>query len=170
LARNSWKIMTVAGTFWPKIFEEIYVSDCLIALTPRKRARNIMLGKLGVLGFVVVLVCTTGCTMCCHPYDECGPVFSPNACGDDYCSSARAGSILDGQAPAPESVVAGETIEEGSETIAAAQPSPIVEAEPRRLTAVEPQGAPKAAAPKAKTVRRPIKQTSATSEDPLWQW
>ena len=47
------------------------------------------------LGVVAVLLATTGCTMCCHPYDYCGPVH--NGCGCQSCSSqSRAGSILSG--------------------------------------------------------------------------
>jgi hypothetical protein len=108
--------------------------------------------------------------MCCHPYDECGPVYDPNACGDSYCTNGRAGSILEGQAPASETVIAEESIEEGTEMISAVQPQPITEAEPRRLTAVEPQAVPRAVAPKTKTVRRPVKQTSAQTENDRWQW
>lgn len=43
---------------------------------------------------VAVLLTLAGCTMCCHPYDNCGPVLD-NGCNS--CSThARAGSILDG--------------------------------------------------------------------------
>jgi hypothetical protein len=45
------------------------------------------------LGLVAVLVAFTGCTMCCHPYDRCGPVYDQ---GCSSCSGARAGSILEG--------------------------------------------------------------------------
>jgi hypothetical protein len=44
---------------------------------------------------VVVLLAAAGCTMCCHPYDYCGPVHDDQ--GFTSCSThARAGSILAG--------------------------------------------------------------------------
>ena len=41
-------------------------------------------------GFVV----TAGCTMCCHPYDQSGPVYWDGGC--QASAQTRAGSILDG--------------------------------------------------------------------------
>lgn len=37
---------------------------------------------------------SSGCRLCCAPYDYCGPVCD-GACGDDCCTQHRAGSILD---------------------------------------------------------------------------
>jgi hypothetical protein len=58
------------------------------------------------LGGVAVLLTIAGCTMCCHPYDYCGPVYEADGC--QTCSSnARAGSILAGTrgvAPSPDPV------------------------------------------------------------------
>jgi hypothetical protein len=45
------------------------------------------------LGLAAAFVASTGCTMCCHPYDRCGPVYDQ---GCSSCSGARAGSILAG--------------------------------------------------------------------------
>jgi len=45
------------------------------------------------LGSVAILVAATGCTMCCHPFDHSGPVFSDDGCSS---SNARAGSIFGG--------------------------------------------------------------------------
>jgi hypothetical protein len=44
---------------------------------------------------VAVLAATVGCTMCCHPYDECGPVYEGRfATG---CSkNVRQGSVFSG--------------------------------------------------------------------------
>jgi hypothetical protein len=44
---------------------------------------------------LVALCCAGGCTMCCHPYDYSGPVYSKDDCPS--CGSSghcRAGSIL----------------------------------------------------------------------------
>jgi hypothetical protein len=43
--------------------------------------------------FAVLLVAATGCTMCDHPYDYCGPTFT-GECGQTCNPLARAGSIL----------------------------------------------------------------------------
>jgi hypothetical protein len=44
---------------------------------------------------VAVVLAAAGCTMCCHPYDYCGPVHDDQGC--QSCSTrARAGSILGG--------------------------------------------------------------------------
>ena len=49
------------------------------------------------LGVVAVLLAVAGCTMCCHPYDYCGPVYDD--CGYHSCSPcSRAGSVLSGVA------------------------------------------------------------------------
>ena len=52
------------------------------------------------LGIVsVLLAVAAGCTMCCHPYDQCGPVFNGSACSS--CSPCyRANSVLSGT-PSP---------------------------------------------------------------------
>ncbi|MBN2021393.1 MAG: hypothetical protein JW809_01235 [Pirellulales bacterium] len=56
---------------------------------------------------------TTGCTMCAHPYDDCGPTFT-GGCGDSCDPDARAGSILSGSSMESISgdVVEGEVISE----------------------------------------------------------
>jgi hypothetical protein len=47
------------------------------------------------LGVVAVLLTIAGCTMCCHPYDYCGPVYGD--CGCNSCSPCcRTGSVLSG--------------------------------------------------------------------------
>jgi hypothetical protein len=50
--------------------------------------------RIGDLWLLWVLVSGTGCTMCCHPYYHCGPVYQ-DSCGQPICSTARCGSILD---------------------------------------------------------------------------
>ncbi len=52
-----------------------------------------------MLALSCVLASAAGCTMCCHPYDYCGPVFQGSTCSP-VCSNVRAGSILEGGAPA----------------------------------------------------------------------
>jgi hypothetical protein len=51
-----------------------------------------------ILGLAALVA--TGCTMCCHPYDECGPTFT-GGCPDQCSSLVRAGSILSGPAYVP---------------------------------------------------------------------
>jgi hypothetical protein len=47
------------------------------------------------LGVVVILLAAAGCTMCCHPYDNCGPIYDGNGC--QSCESrSRLGSVLSG--------------------------------------------------------------------------
>jgi hypothetical protein len=76
------------------------------------------------LGSVAILLVTVGCTMCRHPYDQSGPVFS-----DEGCPSAmhsRAGSILGG-VPQPSSLPTKGQIQDES-----ASPSPTpAQAKPR---------------------------------------
>ncbi|MGW8258045.1 MAG: hypothetical protein ACWGMZ_11205 [Thermoguttaceae bacterium] len=49
-----------------------------------------MLNKLVTGGFIGLTLLCFGCTMCCHPYDYCGPVYGwPGTCD----SNIRAGSI-----------------------------------------------------------------------------
>jgi hypothetical protein len=54
--------------------------------------------RLGLgLGILAVLSTLAGCTMCCHPYDWCGPVHDGEGC--QSCDSRyRVGSILAGTA------------------------------------------------------------------------
>ena len=55
------------------------------------------------LSVAAALLAATGCTMCCHPYDYCGPVY--DSCGGHPCSLYyRAGSILAGTPELPEQV------------------------------------------------------------------
>ena len=42
---------------------------------------------------IVLVAAATGCSMCAHPYDYCGPMFTGGNC--EACNpDARAGSIL----------------------------------------------------------------------------
>jgi hypothetical protein len=54
-----------------------------------------MMVKITLAGILSLLAFCTGCTMCCHPFDSCGPVY--DGCGQ--CgSNVRAGSVLPGGA------------------------------------------------------------------------
>lgn len=54
-------------------------------------------------GLVAVFIGMSGCRMCQHPFDYCGPVFDS---GRQPCSmQSRAGSILDGITETPPSQV-----------------------------------------------------------------
>jgi hypothetical protein len=46
----------------------------------------------GILGLIAL---SFGCTMCCHPYDNNGPVYDSSG---QCLSNVRAGSILEGGA------------------------------------------------------------------------
>ncbi|MBN2580193.1 MAG: hypothetical protein JXB10_14485 [Pirellulales bacterium] len=49
---------------------------------------------IGGAGLLWVVFSGSGCTMCCHPYDCCGPVYQ--VCGDrPICTTGRLGSVLD---------------------------------------------------------------------------
>jgi len=78
-----------------------------------------------LLGFgsVAVLMFFSGCQMCCHPYDQCGPVYSHSGCSS--CSShSRAGSIF---ADAGDGMLEQEsqpTIAPRQPTLAPQQPTP----------------------------------------------
>jgi hypothetical protein len=135
-----------------------------------------MLGKLGIAGVVAVcLLSATGCTMCCHPYDNCGPVYD-EASGRSYCTQSRAGSILDGGAAKPAAANSEEIIEEAPQQVSsAAKPQYATEIEPRRLPttdgkAVRTAAAPKSATPKTSANRRVIKQAGDPSNQSLWRW
>jgi hypothetical protein len=54
-----------------------------------------MLGKMAAVGILGLVALCGGCTLPCHPYDYCGPVYDGTG---QNCSNARAGSILDGGA------------------------------------------------------------------------
>jgi len=63
------------------------------------------------LGSVAILVATVGCNMCCHPYDQSGPVFSGDGCPSS--THSRAGSILGGS-PQPSSLPTENQIQDES--------------------------------------------------------
>ena len=48
------------------------------------------------LGLALVLLGITGCHMCQHPYDYCGPVYEFHGGCCDPCCECRDGSVLDG--------------------------------------------------------------------------
>ncbi len=50
-----------------------------------------MLGRISFAGILGLVALCVGCTLPCHPYDYCGPVYDRNG---QNCSNARAGSIL----------------------------------------------------------------------------
>ena len=52
-----------------------------------------MCRTLFIFGVVGLIALATGCTMCAHPYDYCGPTFM-GQCGESCAPDARAGSIL----------------------------------------------------------------------------
>ena len=45
-----------------------------------------------VLALLVMVAMAGGCTMCAHPFDYCGPMFT-GGCGEQCIPNARAGSI-----------------------------------------------------------------------------
>jgi hypothetical protein len=136
------------------------------------RQENNMLGKISVLAAIAVLAFSSGCTMCCHPYDNCGPVFDEST-GHPLCSTARAGSILEVKPEAVETSVMEESSEEIPEgrprpapsdarpsTIPpSAKPSPAnAESEPALFSADRPRADETATVPKTRSTRRAVKQ------------
>ena len=72
-------------------------SSCQTSLfTPVSRGKGGSMFRMALsLGVAAVLLAVAGCTMCCHPYDYCGPVYDD--CGCHSCSPCyRAGSVLSG--------------------------------------------------------------------------
>lgn len=54
-----------------------------------------MVRTILAVAMLAIAVGITGCTMCCHPYDQCGPVYPGHGRHATGCSRcARAGSIL----------------------------------------------------------------------------
>lgn len=55
------------------------------------------MSRLTALIGILLLLPGTGCTLCCAPYDECGPLCN-GECGGGCCSTARAGGYSYSQA------------------------------------------------------------------------
>jgi hypothetical protein len=80
------------------------------------------------LSCIAILFAAAGCTMCDHPYDHSGPVYSQDGC--QSCSGSRAGSILGG-APEVSSAVQGQDQPMGQATsYASVRPRPRVSKQP----------------------------------------
>jgi hypothetical protein len=145
---------------------------CLFESYPSRsrRAVNIMLGKIGILGIIVLLVSSSGCTMCCHPYDNCGPVFD-EASGRSYCSQTRAGSILEGGAAQPAPASSEQIIEESPQGVSSVtQPQPKTESEPRMLSEIDRRAGQTTTTPKLKSTRRPVKQAGGYAYPKTQNW
>jgi hypothetical protein len=175
LTQEKRKNLTTTGLFPPKISDGSLIFS---ASSPGffQKSKNIMLGKLAIAGVVAVcLLSATGCTMCCHPYDNCGPVYD-EASGRSYCDQSRAGSILEGATTKPPAAATEEIIEEAPQQVsAAAKPQPATDLEPRRLPttdrkAVQTATTPRSASPKTNATRRVIKQAGDPANSSLWRW
>jgi hypothetical protein len=69
-----------------------------------------MFGKIASAALLGLLLMSAGCTLCCHPYYDCGPVYDGG-----QCSNVRAGSILtDGDYSIPPQTVRHETTTQDS--------------------------------------------------------
>jgi hypothetical protein len=131
---------------------------------------NIMLRKMGMLGVVAVLACASGCTMCCHPYDNCGPVYN-EASGRPYCSDARAGSILENRAAPVVPTGTEEVIETSPQGVSSAtQRLPAIESEPRILSMTDRKAGQATDASKTQTARRPVKPADDNADSKVWRW
>jgi hypothetical protein len=62
-----------------------------IHLLSRKKGLS-MLNKIAFAGILSLIVMCSGCTVPCHPYDYCGPVY--DGCCDQCNITSRTGSIL----------------------------------------------------------------------------
>jgi hypothetical protein len=128
-----------------------------------------MIGKMGILGVIVLLASATGCTMCCHPYDECGPVYDPSSCRS-FCSNERAGSILSGSTAPVQPAAAEEVIEENSQGVSTVTEQPATEVEPRMLSTADQKAGQKAVAPKSQSARRAVHRSGDFADPRVKQW
>ncbi|MCC6125260.1 MAG: hypothetical protein IT426_09880 [Pirellulales bacterium] len=129
-----------------------------------------MLGKLGFLGVLAILASATGCTMCCHPYDNCGPVFDESS-GRGYCSNVRAGSILEERAVSVDPADSEEIIAESPQGVSSTmQRLPMAESEPRMLSTTDRKVGETAAVSKTHTSSRTIKQTGEYVNPKVRRW
>jgi len=139
-----------------------------------------MVGKLGILGAAIVLAAATGCTMCCHPYDECGPVYD-EASGRSYCTSVRAGSILeervregwmpeDRAQPVTPAISEGTAEENPQGVSSAVKRLPTTVSKPRALAAADRSAAKNAPASKTQTAQRPVKRAMDDADQNIWRW
>jgi hypothetical protein len=76
-----------------------------------------MIYKVGILCILFILAISQGCTMCCHPYDNCGPVYDASCEGRPYCSNSRAGSILENPPASVETLAPEGMAEENEESV-----------------------------------------------------
>ena len=66
----------------------------VFSLSPLVKGVNPMFRMALGVGSVAILLVATGCQMCCHSYDDAGPVFSEDGCPSS--AHSRAGSIFAG--------------------------------------------------------------------------
>jgi hypothetical protein len=66
---------------------------------------------------VAILLAATGCTMCSHPFDNSGPVYSQDECQSS--GHARAGSVLDKNPQPSESLEQTQTEEKPTSLVSA---------------------------------------------------
>jgi hypothetical protein len=117
-----------------------------------------MIGKIGMLSVVAVLFFAAGCTMCCHPYDKCGPVYD-DCSGHPYCSSGRAGSILENPPAHVEGAAIEEVVEGNSDSVSASrQRQSPTENEPRMLSEADRKVGERAAISNTQSARRTTNQ------------
>jgi hypothetical protein len=77
--------------------------------------------KIAIAGIFGLLALCVGCTMCCHPYDNNGPVYDNSG---QCLSNVRAGSILEGEEmETVSSPMSQETIEETASNVRQESPS-----------------------------------------------
>jgi hypothetical protein len=100
---------------------------CRFASTLRGKGFTMFRTAIG-LSILAVLSVATGCTMCCHPYDNCGPVYNGDRC--QSCDTrARAGSVFAGTATAETA-----TVSESNQTPTPAKPPKAVQPTPAPVT------------------------------------
>jgi hypothetical protein len=88
---ETWKNLAIITILQPKITNRAGLSPVRLG-----RGDISMWKRLSGMALLGVILSGAGCTMCCHPYDYCGPVYQPGCDGKPFCSPCRCGSILDG--------------------------------------------------------------------------
>jgi hypothetical protein len=97
--------------------------------------------KAIILGVLYILAISQGCTMCCHPYDNCGPVYDASCEGRPYCSNNRAGSILENPPASVETLAPEGAVEENEESVSlTAHEEPTLETTVSGVSADTPEG------------------------------
>lgn len=112
---------------------------------------------VAVLG---VLATAAGCTMCCHSYDYCGPIYDgPYATGCEH--NLRANSVFSGTAQMPPSTPTARQKAQGAQPTAQPPAQPALQSEPQSGLQPEPQLVPQ---PMSESASQRVPQSWSSGE------